>query len=185
MQSKGNLKDFIPLGLLSIVGIGSAIQVLFTDYIFEPTAYVGLTLLAVCAVLFFLNLRWYRYAMGFVLIIGTLGLVSFSTVIMSVGIGFLQFHLIPLVVLIVFASIYNSRIPKAVHSLLGTYKTEEEIKELTRSRVDSFKRTFKDLSDSEIDRRLQTKLVPEALQALDELKKERNNTPQQPLKSNA
>lgn len=175
MQSKGNLKDFIPLGLLSIVGIGSGIQVLFTDYIFEPTAYVGLTLLAVCVVLFFLNLRWYRYAMGFVLIIGTLGLVSFSTVIMSVGIGFLQFHLIPLVVLIVFASIYNSRIPKAVHSLLRTYKTEEEIKELTRSNVDSFKRTFKDLSDSEIDRRLQTKLVPEALQALDELKKERNN----------
>ncbi|MCF8278545.1 MAG: hypothetical protein K9J17_17590 [Flavobacteriales bacterium] len=181
MKAKFDLKEFIPLGFLSLVGIASAIQVATTDYIFEPQAYVGLTLLVVCFILFFLNASWYRYSMAFILIIGTFGLIGFSTVNISFGIGILQFHIIPFVALILFSSVYNSRIPAAIHRLLGMDKTEEENLEGFNARKAGFKRTFEKLPDSEIDRRLKTKLVPEAIQALEELKEERNNTLQHQL----
>lgn len=64
---------------------------------------------------------------------------------------------------------------KFLKDLLNIELSEEEIKSAQRSRINGFKRRFVKLSDKEIELRLRENLVPAAIEALKQIKKEREN----------
>jgi hypothetical protein len=166
------IKEFLPLGVLSLIGFASIIQVLLTNYIFDYRQYIGLSLLMVCGIFFFTNKKLYRYFLGITLILGTFNLIAFSTYIFAFFLIFFPLQILPFVVFILYLIIYRKRI-------FGLFfrsfqKSEEEEKEYYNRKLKRFKEKFAELTDAEIDYRLNQELVPEAKQALIEIKKNRN-----------
>ena len=64
---------------------------------------------------------------------------------------------------------------KFLKDLLNIELSEEEIKSVQHSRINGFKRRFEKLSDKEIELRLHENLVPTAIEALKQIKREREN----------
>jgi len=64
---------------------------------------------------------------------------------------------------------------KFLKDLFNRELSEEERKSAQRSRINGFKRRFEELSDKEIELRLRENLVPVAIEALKQIKKEREN----------
>ncbi len=64
---------------------------------------------------------------------------------------------------------------KFLKDLFNIELSEEEIKSVQHSRINGFKRRFEKLSDKEIELRLHENLVPTAIEALKQIKREREN----------
>ena len=60
MKKKDIIKA-IPITILTIIALYSIIEVMTTVYIFFAQQYIGLTLLGVSILLFFMNRRIYKY----------------------------------------------------------------------------------------------------------------------------
>ena len=171
---KRNIKEFFPIGILSIIGFGSIIQVLLTNYTFDYRQYIGLSLLLISGIFFFTNRKVYKYFFGITLILGTLNFIAFSTYIIGINLIFIPIQIIPFVVLIIYSIIYINQIIELLVQL--TQKSEKEEQEYYQRKLESFKMKFADLNDFEIDNKLNQDLVPEAKQALNEIKNERRKT---------
>ena len=163
------IKEFLPIAILLVIGIASVIQVLTTDYIFTYKQYIGLTLVAVCTALFFINRKFYKLLLGFTLSIGTLNIIGFSTAISTFGLSIVRVQLTSIVVLFVFILVFKEDLER----LFTKPESETEKQEKFDDLKEVFKRRFKSLSDQDIDEKLGQKLVPEALAALEEIKAER------------
>lgn len=165
---KNNIKEFIPIGILDIIGIVSIIQVLTTNYIFNYRQYIGLSLLLICTIFFFFNRKIYKYLLAITLIIGLVNIIGFATSTITFGISIVQVQLIPFIVLLIYISIFKQEIKDLIK------KTDAD-KEINFNIIkDRFKQKFKKLSDKEIETKLSQNLVPEAMLALEEIKNERN-----------
>ncbi len=91
----------MPLGILTIVGLYAVAKVTTTDHIFEARQHVGLTLLAVSFLMFFLNRKIYTYIFGILLLLGLLSIVGFTVSIVVIsffGVP-MQLPLVPIIVL--------------------------------------------------------------------------------------
>ena len=167
---KKDIKEFIPVGILDIVGIISIIQILTTNYTFDYRQYIGLILLVICTIIFFMNRKIYKYLIALILILGMINLVSFSTYYIRFGISIIEIQFIPfasfLIYLYIFKKEIRSIIKKSKHAEKESNKNSENMK-------NHFKHKFEKLSDKEIENRLSQNLVPEAIQALTELQAER------------
>ena len=104
---KNHFTEFIPLGLLLIVGLGSTFQVWITDYVFDYRQYIGLTFLFISTILYYRNRDLYKYVFGLTLILGTFSLIAFSTYIIEIKLFFVPIQIIPFFILIVFGIIYK------------------------------------------------------------------------------
>ena len=164
---KKDIKEFIPIGILDLIGIISIIQVLTTDYTFNYRQYIGLSLILICTILFFANRKIYKYLTAVTLIVGLTSIISFSTSIITFGISIIQVQLIPLIVLLIYIYIFRTEIKK----LLET--TENEKQNNTEKLKERFKQKFEKLTDKEIESRLNQNLVPKAIKALEEIQTER------------
>jgi fatty acid desaturase len=162
-----NIKEFSPIGILNIVGIYSVFQVLTTNYIFTYKQYIGLSLVLICTVLFFINRKAYKYLTALTLITGLIGLIAFSISIITFSISFIQVQLIPLVVLLIYMYIFRFEIRQLFE------KTEAEKQNNTENLKNKFRQNFRKLSNTEIENKLNKNLVPEAIEALKEIKTER------------
>ncbi len=162
-----NIKEFLPIGILNIIGIYSIFQVITTNYIFTYKQYIGLSLLLVCTVLFFINRKVYKYLIALTLVGGLTGLIAFSITLITFQISIIQIQLIPFIVLLIYMYIFRFEIRQLFK------KTEAEKQNNGENLKNKFRHNFKKLSDAEIDRKLSENLVPEAIQALEEIKSER------------
>ena len=165
--------EFLPLGILTTIGIYSIIEVITTDYLFGIQQHVGLTLLSVSLILFFTNRRIYKYIFGITLLISLINLIGFTTWITTINFFGLSIQILILPIVLIFASIYKEEIIPKVHNLVGNSEKQLEIK--SNSQISGFKRRFKKLSDREIESKLNENLVPEAIEALKQIKAEREN----------
>lgn len=107
---KKNFKEFLPIGILNVVGVVSIIRVLTSDYIFMEKQYVGLALLLISTFLFFINRKIYKYFTGITLILGLLGFVGFSVVEYTFGISIIQIQFIPFIVLLIYFYIFRGNL---------------------------------------------------------------------------
>ena len=172
-MKKNDFIEAIPLISLILVAVYSIIEVLTTDAIFGTPQYIGLSLLGISSILFFVQRRIYRYVFGSTLLLGLPSLIGFSTSIMGVyflGIP-IQILLLPLILL--FTWINKDSIKPMIQQLLGN--STEQKQSRRHAKVNGFKRRFEKLTDQEIESKLKEQLVPEALEALNQLKNERKN----------
>ena len=173
-MNKRNIKEFLPIGILSIIAIGSIIQILLTNYTFDYRQYIGLSLLLISGILFFTNQKIYRYVFGVTLILGTLNLIAFSTYIIGINFLFIPIQIIPFIVLIIYLILYRKQIVELFFRIIQ--KDEKEEQEYYQKKIDRFKIKFSDLTDREIENKINQDLVPEAKKALIEIKTEREKT---------
>ena len=171
MKTK-EIKEFLPLAILSIIGLVSVLQVLLTDYTFNYRQYIGLSLLMVCGIFFFTDSRLYKYFFGITLILGTLNLIAFSTYIFTFYFIFFPIQILPFIFLVVYLIKYRERISDLYFRSIQ--KSEEEEQEYYDRKLKRFKEKFSELSDPEIEDKLNQELVPEAKQALLEIIENRN-----------
>ncbi len=166
-----DLIEFIPLGILSLLAIASIFEVVSTTYAFLINQYVGLTLLGFSIVLFFSNRRIYRYIFGITLVLGLFNLIGFTTFITTINLFGLVIQPLLVPIIPIFIWINKEKIKPIIRSLAGT--NEEQIINSEQTKINGFKRRFKNLSDNEINSKLQENLIPEAIEALKQIKKER------------
>lgn len=165
---KKNIKEFLPLGFLNIISFISIIHVITSNYIFEIKQYIGLSLLLICTILFFVNRKFYKYFIFITIIIGVINLIAFSSTTFTFVVGLIEIQLIPFIAFIIYVSVFKSKII----SILSNPKSKKENENDFKISKNRFKQKFKNLSKSEIETRLNEKLVPEAIEALKELKNE-------------
>ena len=171
---KNHFTEFIPLGLLLIVGLGSTFQVWITDYVFDYRQYIGFTFLFISTILYYRNRNLYKYVFGLTLILGTFSLIAFSTYIIEIKLFFIPIQIIPFFSLIVFTIIYKKWIGDLFFGLVENTQDDEQA--LYQRKMARFKENFFNLSDDEIAGKLNQELLPEARKALEEIRSEREKT---------
>jgi hypothetical protein len=165
------IRNFYLLLTLSIASILSLIYGVFEKLVFSYKLYLGLTAIALCYILYFKTQRYFKYFFGLILLFSVFNVISFNPFLISFGIGFLKFQLIPLFFSIFF--FYFNR-GKILDLIQGINKiSDEEILHESQTKFEKFKRNFENLSDVEIEDRLSYNLTHEAKKALLEIKKER------------
>lgn len=177
-MAKRDLIELIPLAIVAIIGLYSLLEVINTDYIFGARQHVGLTLVLVSIILFFVNRRSYKYIFGISLLLGLVSLIGFTTTILTMNFLGLPIQLIILPIIAIFAWIHKEEIKPIIRGLTG--RSEEQITSESKLKVKGFKRRFEKLSNEELDKRLNEKLVPEAIEALQWIKKERSEKDKKP-----
>jgi hypothetical protein len=86
-----NIKELIPIGLIVVALIYTAITVLTTDIIFTHQHWIAYGLTLVVLVTFFLNKKISNIILGLTIILGLANLVAFTPTIMTIG-GGLRFN---------------------------------------------------------------------------------------------
>jgi len=165
-------KNFYLLVLLSIVSIISIINGLISKWIFSYPFWIGLSLLMICFILYFQKHNKFKSFFGIILIIGVFKLIQFVPFQLTVSFGLLPFEVIPTLFFILFIFLNRSRVLDIIQDWFTT--SDEEKEKNSNSKYESFKKDFQNLSDKEIEYRLNHVLVPEARKALFEIKEERD-----------
>ena len=172
-MTKQDLIELLPVLILGIPGIYSIAEVFSTDYIFGYQQYIGLTLLGVSIILFFVNRRLYKYFFGITLILATVNLIGFTTTIRTIYFFGIEFQYLPLIVLIIFTIIYRESIQPKIKEWVGN--SEKQLASERRAKINGFKQRFNKLTDDQIEKMQDEELVPEAIEALNQIKNERKN----------
>ena len=166
------LKEFLPLGYLLIIMIHTLITINFSDYSIGIKQYIGFSLLGISTILFFVNRKFYKYVIGLSLLIATIIPISFSYITYGLTLIIFQIYLIPLGGLFIYLFVFRKQL---THILFySNPKDSIEEKRQFERKVERFKRNFSELSDVEIEIKMDQELVPEAKQALLEIKQNRN-----------
>lgn len=164
-------KNFYLLVLLSIVSILSIIIGLISKWVFSYPFWIGLSLLVICFILYYQKLNKFKSYFGIILILGIFKLIQFVPFRLTVGLGVLPFEVIPTLFFLLFIFLNRSRVLDIIQDWFTT--SDEEKEKNSISKYESFKKDFQNLSDTEIEYRLNQVLVPEARKALIEIKEER------------
>jgi hypothetical protein len=85
------IKELIPLGLIVVALIYTAITVLTTDIILTHQHWIAYGLTLVVLITFFLNKKVSNIVLGVTIILGLLDIVAFTPTIMTIG-GGLRFN---------------------------------------------------------------------------------------------
>ena len=178
-MSKANRPEIIILTVMWLSSLISYSIALAQGYNLFISDYVGLAGLTLVTVIGLLRPAKMLPGLFFLLILGTLNLASFIYFVNGVfSFGFMGavtpgIQLYSLLLIITLIVIRKREIKAVYRKYLGT--TEEDKESSKRAQVDAFKRRFQQLSDSEIESKLNQGLVPEAVEALTEIKDERIN----------
>ena len=151
-MEKRYLIEALPLGILTIIGIYSIIEVSTTDYLFDTQQHIGLTLLFVSIFLFIASRKFYKYIFGLTLILGVINVVGFTTSITVISIMGIPFQIIVVPIIALFIWINSDEIMPKIQKLRQVDKNQ--IRKERNSQINGFIRRFEKLSDSEIDRNL-------------------------------
>lgn len=163
------LASFIPLTLAN----GDYSTILLTK-----AHYAGFGAVVLCFVSYFAAPRFFRRALGFTLLLATIGLVNFLPMFISMGInlGEIQIGFNPLFVLllVVFYFLNRSAASIFIRQYLLPAPTPKQAADQRRESVDQFKETFARKTDDSLRQIVQErKLVADAITAAQELLVER------------
>src|SRR5690606_40972422 len=86
----------------------------------------------------------------------------------------IHIHIINFIILIIYLIIYKKQIDELYIKI--KQKNEKKEQEYYKKKIDRFKIKFSDLTDQEIENKINQDLVPEAKKALIEIKSEREKT---------
>ncbi|QBN19405.1 hypothetical protein [Flavobacterium nackdongense] len=166
-------KNFYLLALLTFVSIVSLIVGFVSNWVFNAQLWIGLSLLISCFIAYYKFFQRFKTLLGIILILGVLTGIQFVPFQFSIQLGFIKFEVVPTIFLVLFLFLNRGRV---VDILQDWFKTPtEEIEKRSLSKYESFKKDFQNLSDQEIEHRLNQHLVPEARKALIEIKEVRNS----------
>lgn len=165
-------KNLYLLILLSTVSIISIVDALMTEEVFSFFFLSGLIFLTIGFILYYQKNKNFKSYFGIILILGIFKLIQFVPFQLSVGFGLLPFEVIPTIFFLLFILINRSRVLDLIQDWFTT--SVEEKAKTSISKYASFKKDFQNLSDKEIENRLNQVLVPEARKALIEIIEERN-----------
>jgi hypothetical protein len=166
-----NNKNINLLVLLSTVSIISIIVGLVSNWGFSYNLWIGLSLLGICHISYFLNFQRFKSFFGIILILGVFNIIQFVPFGFRINFIFIPFEVLPIFFLLLFIYLNRSRVMDLIQNWFTT--SDEEKEKSSDSKYASFKKDFQNLSDKEIENRLNQVLVPEARKALIEIKEER------------
>lgn len=170
MDIKNN-KNINLLVLLSTVSIISIIVGLISNWGFSYNLWIGLSLLGICLVSYYLNFQRFKSFFGIILILGVFNIIQFVPFGFGIQLIFIKFEVVPTVFSLLFIYLNRNRVMDFIQDWLTT--SDEEKEKSSDSKYESFKKDFQSLSDKEIENRLNQVLVPEARKALIEIKEGR------------
>ncbi len=169
--------EYLILAVLWISSISTYSYALLNNYNLYNSDYLGLLGLIILTIYAFIKPNKIADPLLILMSLGLFNLVSFIyfyNVVFTFGFsnivspGIQLYSLILLTILII---IKRERVYKIYQIFFG--QTEKEMEQISQLQKESFMKSFKELTDKEINSRLQEKLVPEAREALTELSKER------------
>lgn len=170
MNMKKN-KNLILLILLSLVSIISIIVGLASNWVFSYNLWIGSCLLTICFILYYQKHKKFKSFFGIILILGIFNIIQFVPFRFAILVGLIKFEFIPTIFFILFLYLNRSRVLDLIQDWFTS--SDEEKEKSSLSKYTSFKKDFQNLSDKEIENRLNQVLVPEARKALIEIKEER------------
>ncbi|MGQ1786775.1 hypothetical protein [Saccharicrinis sp. GN24d3] len=178
MEKLKNIENIILL-ILWTISLTTFPIALLNDYSLFPSDYFGFVGLVVVSTFSYLKPTKSFEALLVLLLLGLFNLLSFAyfiNMVMTFGISIFVtpgIQLISLVFLIVLVAKRRNKTRLFYLKIFGL--TEEDKEQSRKSSQNFFKRKFENLTDIEIENRLQEDLVPEAIEALVEIKEERKN----------
>lgn len=170
MNMKKN-KNLILLILLSLVSIISIIVGLASNWVFSYNLWIGLCLLTICFIFYYQKHKKFKCFFGIILILGVFNIIQFVPFGFRINFILIPFEVLPTFFLLIFIFLNKNRVIDLIQDWFTTSDEEKEKRSL--SKYASFKKDFQNLSDKEIENRLNQVLVPEARKALIEIKDER------------
>ena len=171
--------EIIILAILWTMSLSTYAIALLNNYNLFTSDYLGLVGLTVVTLVAYFKPEKSFQSVLILLSLGLFNLLSFAyffNIVMTFGFSVLVTPGIQLISF-VFLSILIVRKRDEVGELYrATFgQTEEEKEQTTQNSQNRFKRKFEQLSDKDIENKLQQDLVPEAISALNEIKEERKN----------
>ena len=169
--------EYIILTILWIGSITTYSIALADNYILYTSDYLGLIGLTIVSFISYLKPEKALASVVVLLILGSFNLLSFVyfiNIVMTFGFSILVtpgIQLISITLLTVLTIKKRDKVSELYRSTFGL--TKEEIDQTKLSAKNKFKGRFEKLTDKEIDLKLEQDLVPEAIEALAEIKKER------------
>lgn len=169
--------EIIILLILWMLSLSSNGIALLNDYVLFPSDYLGMVGLFIVSTISFVKPERVLLSVIVLLILGLFNLVSFAyffnwvftfgfSVLLTPGL-----QLISLIALVVLFVSKRSEVAQLYRETIG--QTKEEKERVVQYSQNRFKAKFERLNDQEIDLKLQQRLVPEAMAALNEIKEER------------
>tara|TARA_R110002051_G_scaffold156961_2_gene228588 strand:- start:1458 stop:1976 length:519 start_codon:yes stop_codon:yes gene_type:complete len=138
-------KDIIPLLISAIIVIISIGITLFTDYTLNNKHYVGIGLIGISSLLFFLNKKLFVYVFVLTLVLGIIDLIDIYYSNIIFGIGPIKFNPIFLTLLIVFLALNKELLNKMFPEKELAEKNAENIK-----LIKHYEQKFESKSESEL-----------------------------------
>ena len=132
----------------------------------------GLFLLGITLIAYFLAFKKFKWGFGVLLLFGVFNAIQFTPFKLEIQFYLLEIQVIPTIFLLSFFYLNKSRVLDIIQDFFTTSNKEQEIN--TTSRMNSYKKHFQNLSEKEIENKLNQDIVPEAKNALVEIIKERN-----------
>ena len=170
MKTNSNLYLLV---LLSIVTIISIIVGLTSNWSLKYNHWIGLFLLGICLISYFRNMRNFKSFFGIILILGVFNIIHFVPFGFRINFIFIPFEVLPTFFLLIFIYLNKNRVLDLIQDWSTT--SDEEKEKSSHSKYESFKKEFQNLSDVEIEDRLNQGIVPEARKALIEIKEGRTS----------
>jgi hypothetical protein len=170
MKNEKNLYLLIFLVLVSIISMFIGLEL---NWSFNYTLWAGLFLLGIALIAYFLKVKKFKWGFGVLLLFGVFNAIQFTPFKLGIQFYFLEIQVIPTFFLLLFIYLNRSRVLDIIQDLFTTSNKEQEIN--TTSRMNSYKKYFQNLSDKEIENKLNKDIVPEAKNALIEIIKERSD----------
>lgn len=164
-------KNLNLLALISVVSIISIIVGLASNWVFSYILWIGLCLLTICFILYYQKHKKFKCFFGIILILGVFNIIQFVPFGFRINFILIPFEVLPTFFLLIFIFLNKNRVIDLIQDWFTTSDEEKEKRSL--SKYASFKKDFQNLSDKEIENRLNQVLVPEARKALIEIKDER------------
>lgn len=166
-------KNFFLLVVILIVCIISIIIGLSLNWALTYKLYIGLSLLIICFILSIFKVKNFITIFGILLILSVFSFTQLVSFGFGLQVGLLKFELIPTIFFMLF--LYLNRV-RVLDELQDWFTTSDEEKGTrSNSKYQTFKKDFENLSDMDIDIRLNQIIVAEARKALIEIKEERGS----------
>ncbi len=171
--------EIIILAILWTMSLSTYSIALLNNYVLYTSDYLGLAGLTIVTLIAYFKPEKSFQSVLVLLLLGLFNLLSFAfffNIVMTFGFSVLMtpgIQLISLALLTVLVIKKRNEVGQFYRETFG--QTEEEKEKARQSAQNRFKMKFEQLSDREIEIKLQQDLVPEAISALNEIKKEREN----------
>ena len=175
--------EIIILAILWVMSLITFSIALLNNYVLYTSDYVGMIGLAIVTSIAYFKPEKSLQSVLILLFLGLFNLLSFAyffNIVLTIGFSELvtpEIQLISFVFLIILIVRKRDEIGQLYRSTF--VPSEEEKEKIRQSSQNQFKRKFEQLSDKDIENKLQQDLVPEAISALNQIKEERKNVLQQ------